>query len=141
MSNSYSNTPTRRIARLSLGPRSRYLKNRPIVSTDSISSAWISSIDTSSSATSSAVIYQGKKTFEWRDRVILKLGSKGGWPVDHYELERQEAEDLDYTEMNDEYQKNAILVLGYPYIGPVNEILTHQSSSSRPKILDIGTVS
>ena len=56
----------------------------------------------------------------WRGRLIYQA-----WPIDEIELERQEA---DHWLLR--------LLLGYPFIGPVREILT---TPGEKRILDVAT--
>lgn len=59
----------------------------------------------------------------WRSRLIRRPGLR--WPCDHPEIERQES------------QHHLLrLLLGYPFIGPVFQVL---KSATQPRILDIAT--
>lgn len=67
----------------------------------------------------------GRYFTTWRDRTI-RLTGPSSWPCDSIEKERQEAEHYLLR-----------LLLGYPYLGPVESVL--RKAGTRARVLDVGT--
>ncbi|OCF75688.1 hypothetical protein I204_02980 [Kwoniella mangroviensis CBS 8886] len=128
----YSDTPTKQTQRLFLQPDgSKALRRTESIRKYVMSPSPISksSIDTSPEFSSTFMSRSGTE-IRWKDRTIYRIGRNvtAGYPIDLIEQERQEAE-----------HHLLRILLGYPYHGPVLDILKSSSRMNRKRILDMGT--
>jgi hypothetical protein len=83
--------------------------------------------DRSEDSSNTSTIFDSAYFSTWRS-LPIRIAGPLKWPCDNPELERQEAQHWLLR-----------LLLGYPYLGPVEQVLKAASMRGRARVLDIAT--